>query len=252
MRASSSGVHRRRRRGSAPPARGRSRPRSRPRGSPRRAPARGSTRPSFSIWRPGVVEVVLARRPRGRRSRARARARRRRRRGARWPRSAGPVGLAETNSTLTRSAGAAPPPPKPSPAASTQSSAPTYHGSARKRFRKPGPATSTRSSAVAEPIAQRAAQPLGDLARRRLEQRREHERRVGRVVAVVGLLGALERRRGLRRAAVGQPGGRRLDRGAQVADRGHERDSAAGGREEGLEALHRCAGCPSPSRRRRR
>ena len=81
-------------------ARPRSRPGSRPRAAPRRARAPGPTRRACDL-RAGVVEVVLARARRGRAKREQPRERvavggv-----AARWPRAAGPVGLAETNSTM--------------------------------------------------------------------------------------------------------------------------------------------------------
>ena len=178
--------------------------------------------------RPGVVEVVLARdRVAGKAEHARQRVavRGMRRCGRQRP---GQVGRDELDVDAQRG-GRAPPPPKPSPAASTQSSASTYHGSGEKEVQEARPGDLHALQGLAEPVAQRSAQPLGDLARRRLEQRREDERRVGRVVAVIGLLRALQRGRRLRRPAVGQAGGRRRDRGTQVGDRGHERVSVRGG-----------------------
>ncbi len=75
--------------------------------------------------------------------------------------------------------------------------------------------------ARAERVAQDAAEALGHLARRRSEDGGEQERGVRRVVAVLGLLGALERGARPRRAAVGQRTGRGLDGRAQLADGRH-------------------------------
>ena len=132
----------------------------------------------------------------------------------------GPVGFAETYSTLTFSRFSGEPRPQSSPAATTCRAAATYHGSARKTFRKPGPATSTRSTASPSRALSFSPEPLRDLARGRAERGREQHRRVRRVVAEAGLLRPLQararRRRGL---AVAQVAGGRLDRGAQIIDR---------------------------------
>ena len=58
----------------------------------------------------------------------------------------GPVGLADTYSTLTLSGVSGVSRPQSSPASITPRVAFTYQASARKRLRKPGPATSTRST----------------------------------------------------------------------------------------------------------
>ena len=88
---------------------------------------------------------------------------------------------------------------------------------------EPGAGALARRGRRPEARLQRVAQARGHVARRRPDDRREDERGVRRVVAVAGLLGALERRARPRRAAVGQPAGRRLDGGAQCGDRRHVR-----------------------------
>ena len=140
--------------------------------------------------RAGVVEVVLARhlvageleQP-GERVAVRGVA-------ARSPRSAGPSGWRRRTRRFTRSRSAAVPPPQSSPAASTCAAAAMYQASARKTFRNPGPATSTFSTRSPRRSLQRRAEPLGDLARRRLERRGEQHRGVRRVVAEAGLAAA--------------------------------------------------------------
>ena len=82
------------------------------------------------------------------------------------------------------------------------------------RFRKPGPATSTRSRSVAQPLGQRLAQLLGDLARLLAQRPRQHHGRVGGVVAELGLGRALQRRR--RHGALDQAGGGLVDLGGEV------------------------------------
>ena len=107
--------------------------------------------------RAGVVEVVLARRPRGRRTRAAAPARRRRRRGGRWPRSSARSGWRRRTRPGRARARRPCPPPQSSPAASTCAAAAVYQASARKTLRNPGPATSTRSTR--SPSRSRSAAP---------------------------------------------------------------------------------------------
>jgi hypothetical protein len=68
---------------------------------------------------------------------------------------------------------------------------------------------------VAEPVLQRRAEALGNLARRRLERLGHQHRRVGRVVTQPGLLRPLQRRR---HGAVAELGGGGLDGGAEVFD----------------------------------
>ena len=108
----------------------------------------------------------------------------------------GPVGLALTNSTFTRSGVSASPAPKRSPAASSSASASRYQASVMNRLRKPGPATSTRSTA--SPSRSPSASPSRSaIARGGVAQRRgEQHRRVGGVVAEVGLRRPVELRRG--------------------------------------------------------
>ena len=72
---------------------------------------------------------------------------------------------------------------------------------------------------AAEAPAQLVAEPLGDVARRRLEHRREQHRGVGGVVAEVGALGALQRWR-VARAAIGERRGRLGDGRAKLVERG--------------------------------
>ena len=72
------------------------------------------------------------------------------------------------------------------------------------RFRKPGPAMSTCSTALAEPLAERLAEPLGDRARGLAERRRKQHRGVGRVVAEVGPRRAVELGR-VQRPVAAQP-----------------------------------------------
>jgi hypothetical protein len=70
----------------------------------------------------------------------------------------------------------------------------------------------------AEAARELVAQPRRDVARRRPDDRRQHERRVRRVVAVAGLLRALQRGPRARGVAVGHRAGSRLDGGAKVGD----------------------------------
>ena len=77
----------------------------------------------------------------------------------------GPVGLALTNSTLTRSPRVA----APEVVARLEQRRRAPRGtsaSAMNRLRKPGPGDLDPLDRVAQPLAERLAQPLGDLPRR--------------------------------------------------------------------------------------
>ena len=115
----------------------------------------------------GVVEVVLALDLVAAGLEQRARASRRRRRPRPLAAVTGPVGLALTNSTRTRSGDSAALAPSRSPAASSSATASRCQRSERKTLRKPGPATSIRSALAAEDPVELGPQALGDLARRR-------------------------------------------------------------------------------------
>ena len=131
---SSFASRRRSRRGSRPPE-----PRG-PRGGPRPTGAEVLDLGSE------VVEVVLARRPCGRRPRGRGRAGRRRTRPRALPMWSGPVGLADTNSTLTCRGLVCLSRPKPAPAASAPSTAASSQAGERRTLTKPGATASTSAS----------------------------------------------------------------------------------------------------------
>ncbi len=73
---------------------------------------------------------------------------------------------------------------------------------------------------VAEVLLQRDGQALGDHRRRGADDLRQQHRRVGRVVAVGGLLRTLQRRRGPRSLAAGDVEDRVVEDGAQAVQRG--------------------------------
>ena len=85
---------------------------------------------------------------------------------------------------------------------------------AQPQVQEPGPGDLDALQPVAEPPAQLVGERGGDLPRCALQHRREQHRRVGRVVAEVGLLRSLEAR-GAARAAVAERRGGVLDGGAQ-------------------------------------
>ena len=101
----------------------------------------------------GVVEVVLARRPRGRRTRAAAPARRRTRRGGRWPRSAGRSGWRRRTRGSRARASAAVPPPQSSPAASTCAAAADVPGVGQEDVQEARAGDLDALEPLAEPLA---------------------------------------------------------------------------------------------------
>ncbi len=142
-----------------------------------------------------VVEQVLPLDRRARRAPGAGRVSPRTRRPLPLATVSGPVGLAETNSTSTRSGGFGRAGPNSSPASSRRRRLSRCQRSARKTLTKPGPATSMPLGARTEARSELIAEQPGDLPGRLTAGRREQHRGVGRVVAELGLRRALQRGR---------------------------------------------------------
>ena len=105
-----------------------------------------------------------------------------------WPIVSGPVGLAETNSTITWAPAPAALVPKLAPSRSTRTIRSRQRARERKTFRKPGPGdlgALERAAAVAE----LGLEELRHLARRPADRLGQDQRGIAREVAVLGGLG---------------------------------------------------------------
>ena len=128
----------------------------------------------------------------------------------------GPVGLAETNSTCTRS----PRSPAPKRVARVEHAAHGREvpGVGEEQVQEARAGDLDLLDAVAERLLERGAELLRDRARRLAQEGREQHRRVRRVVAEAGLLRALQGE-AVGRAVGAQFAGGGLHRGAEVVER---------------------------------